>query len=264
MKSSSRRAKNNEGKEQMVFINLDNATINVELNQHLISKAKTKIDITTPPITQFDHNAYVEHLKGLNITYTVPKHYVKFQLVTYKGAYPFGVRYNLSTDDMEWFNSEDSKVSSHLKAEEFEILLNIFEKEVKQSEIGLNDTQINFTLNMAMIAAEREFRDKFEKLRGTIEIVYQYWLKRRRKKRNCLMREFQPPPEQENHSPHVAFRPRPPERDRRTSRRMPKVNDNSSLITVKKANKDFKLLQALLNIIQKREFIKKDMVKNYL
>lgn len=165
------------------------------------------------------------------------------------------IHYNVLQDDIDWMNqyNEENKRQSHRLIEsEIQSLINLFEIESAAMCRLQMDCSNVYTPAIAAASASTKL-----KLRGRfVEAVYKYWLKKRKKIRKPLMRDFRAPPDVENPSPHVAFRPR--HAGRRISTRNPRKNDFNNFNKMRYLKRDFVKLLDIVELMIQREKFKSD------
>ena len=250
----------------------------------------TTVSIPIPPI-DFDH-AYYQRFPYP--PYTPPLHYIKFHLSTPASLYSAYDHYDLLHEDVEWlqsFNAEqerqrsatavatgsgggggvggggggadsvDGKQPPTLTEDSMEALMDLFEKDAGvitvRGELMSSDEKVDvsrsYTLAKAIMSAATTLH-----LKGKpVELVYHYWIDKRKRRGKALLRIFQEPPPKGNTDPHVAFRPRL--EGRRISKRNPRKDDISAYHKMLTLKKDFVRVLDIVEGVVTRERDKRDV-----
>jgi hypothetical protein len=90
-----------------------------------------------------------------------------------------------------------------------------------------------------------------------IEMIYGHWIQRREEERMPLIYRYLRPPDPEDRSPFRAFRVRVEEKLKKKSTR----NDNNTLIKMRQLRQEMERARTLLEMLKKRERMKKEMVE---
>eukprot|EP01132_Coremiostelium_polycephalum_P002347 gene2347-2895_t len=171
------------------------------------------------------------------------QHYILYKDKTEEEWDPF-TEYDMESDDEELVNTINQSTTPAAKKpiitmDRLEHYIDRFEKELhyfgaceyaKAEQIckGLKQTYINQ--------------------------IYNHWLAKRKDKTNSMIRRLLKPPDRDDPSPYKAFRPREIEMKQRKTRK----NDAQSLQKMNQLRQEFERARTLLEMIKKREKLKKD------
>merc|ERR1712137_1501708 len=167
------------------------------------------------------------------------------------------IEYDLDSEDERWMAQEINKNGIHLLNEtEFELLIDTFEKALAREKIlSLNPKKVDDKLPLeTAVDAVKEIPNRVFP-RQLVETVYYYWDAKRAKAKRPLLLSLVPPPAFDDPSPLVPFRPR----EKETRKRSRKGNEDV-LVQLRILKEELERGKALLDLIQKREVIKKDKI----
>jgi hypothetical protein len=158
------------------------------------------------------------------------------------------VLYDLEMDDFDWLSK------NKIKENEMEYLMDLFEKETGYSDelISLNQMDSN---------KMNSFDSR------VIQSVHSYWKKKRQSRVDKwypihgrpLLNEYETPPDPNDLSPNIAFRPRVEEKQ---MIRKYRKNDEESWNRLKILKEDLEKLKEILDQIQEREKLKQMLNEN--
>jgi hypothetical protein len=106
------------------------------------------------------------------------------------------------------------------------------------------------------VCALHDLDGKLTMRQNVIQAVHKYWYEKRKKFGNALIRRLATPTSINDLSPLSTFRPREKERVHRKTRR----NDSEALNKLKQLRLDFDRSRTLLEVVTRREKLKKDML----
>eukprot|EP00743_Colponemidia_sp_Colp-15_P002064 GILK01002239.1.p1 GENE.GILK01002239.1~~GILK01002239.1.p1 ORF type:complete len:502 (-),score=104.27 GILK01002239.1:267-1772(-) len=156
------------------------------------------------------------------------------------------VEYDLLLDDEEWLKKFNGGKNT-LSEDKMELMIDAFEKATGSG------AEIIIYEGVRLVQTKGIFQRQ-----AVIEAVWQYWKEKRKRLKRPLLRRFWPPPNPDDTSPNVCFRPR--ERERMKLRK-PRKNDSEMYQKMKRLKDDFEKLRRVLELVKRRERTKKDMLK---
>eukprot|EP01080_Neovahlkampfia_damariscottae_P003473 gene3473-6122_t len=160
------------------------------------------------------------------------------------------VLYDLEEDDFEWLSKNEQ-----LKDDEMELLMDIFEKETGLSDELIEFDEINFDSYKTI--ESKKLKKK----------VYDHWRKKREKRieklyPKCgrpLLGEYEIPPDPNELSPNIAFRPR---LDEKQVIRKYRKNDEESYTRLNILKQDLEQLKDIAELVLERERLKQIYAQN--
>lgn len=151
------------------------------------------------------------------------------------------VEYELDTDDEPFLKkmAADKITCADVK---FELLMDRLEKE--SARMG------------GSMCAISDIESKVQARANVMQAVHKHWWDKRKRIGNSLLRKFQTPTSINDLSPLATFRPREKEKVHRKTRR----NDADALNKLKQLRLDFDRSRTLLEVVTRREKLKKDIL----
>ena len=204
-------------------------------NKGLIQKVATMV-IPTPEVTEDQQTAYVEAYKD---SFKQPRQYIHVQPFGADGDIP---DYDMDEDDIKFFTEELKE------RKKFEVSMITFEDMIDRLEKNSGQTVV--TLKEAKMLLKEDD--------DLILAVYDYWLNKRLDTQQCLIpvvkTETRDGAVGANVNPYIAFRRRTEKMQTRKNRK----NDEESYIKMLKLRRDLNRAVLLLEMVKKREKLKKE------
>ena len=204
-------------------------------NKGLIQKMST-MSIPTPEVTVEQGTAYPETYKN---TFKQPRQYIHVQPFNAEGDIP---DYDMDEDDIKFFTEELKE------RKKFEVSMITFEDMIDRLEKNSGQTVV--TLKEAKMLLKEDD--------DLILAVFDYWLNKRLETQQCLIptvkTEVRDGQTGSNINPYIAFRRRTEKMQTRKNRK----NDEESYIKMLKLRRDLNRAVLLLEMVKKREKLKKE------
>jgi enhancer of polycomb-like protein len=201
------------------------------------SEGKEIVDIPTPKVKIVkDYDDDEKIIKP----FIRPQVYIKWKDYT-PDELDQTIEYDMDSEDENFLNqiNANKKILSEAK---FEYLIDRFEKETDK-----NGDIPSFELVEQLIPFKNQI----------LQIIYNYWIDKRKKFKIPLNYRFLKPPDPDDPSPYKAFRPRTEEKLKRKYRK----NDQTSLVRMKQLRQEMERARMLLEMIKKRERLKKERIQ---
>ena len=206
-------------------------------NKGLIQKMSTMV-IPTPEVTEEQETAYIETYKN---TFKQPRQYIHVQPFNAEGDIP---DYDMDEQDIKFFNDELKE------RKKFEVSMITFEDMIDRLEKNSGQTVV--TLKEAKMLLKEDD--------DLILAVFDYWLNKRLDTQQCLIPNVKTEvrdgqnSSSSNVNPYIAFRRRTEKMQTRKNRK----NDEESYIKMLKLRRDLNRAVLLLEMVKKREKLKKE------
>ena len=204
-------------------------------NKGLIQKMSLMV-IPTPEVQEEQEQAYIE---TYNNTFKQPRQYIHVQPFNAEGDIP---DYDMDEADFKFFNEELKE------RKKFEVSMITFEDMIDRLEKNSGQTVV--TLKEAKMLLKEDD--------DLILAVFDYWLNKRLDTQQCLIptvkTEVRDGQTGSNVNPYIAFRRRTEKMQTRKNRK----NDEESYIKMLKLRRDLNRAVMLLEMVKKREKLKKE------
>lgn len=157
------------------------------------------------------------------------------------------VEYDLEPEDLNWLLNQDETVQEEVSSDILELMLDRLEKEAEKYEKQKRVVPKSVAYGLFYGQASQ----------ATVERVWDYWnVKKAENKNKSLLRRFVKAPRADDPSPLRPFRPRSADSRRLRSR----VSDSKALTRLKALREEYDRVRLLLELIKKREKLKKERI----
>eukprot|EP00736_Rhodelphis_marinus_P013718 Rmarinus@m.4201 len=181
--------------------------------------------------------------------WTQPQEYIVFKELSETEYLEKEVFYELDKDDLRWLGEYNAKKTPKQKIAEddFERALDRLDKEAfnTKAENGILPRGSEKVLSIGKSHAP---------------IVLDYYNEKREKLKRALLRHHRPPPDINDPNPALTFRSREKERQQPQRKTLRRRDDSQSYEKLRRMRHEFERARTLLELIKKRERVKKDMV----
>ena len=204
-------------------------------NKGLIEKMSQMV-IPTPEVQEEQEQAYTETYKN---SYKQPRQYIHVQPFNADGDIP---DYDMDEQDIKFFNEElKERKKFEISEITFEDMIDRLEKNSGQTIVTIKEAKMLLKEDDDLILA-----------------VFDYWLNKRLETQQCLIpsvkTEVRDGQTGSNVNPYIAFRRRTEKMQTRKNRK----NDEESYIKMLKLRRDLNRAVLLLEMVKKREKLKKE------
>lgn len=233
--------------KQLAVVKAGDLTFEDDVEIPVVEHPKKKEIITPSIVVKSNGSKYDDSFQPTD-------HYIYFHLCSGAEIPHRWERYEVVQEDVDWLKEHNRNDRASITDEQLEDCIFLFEKQ-SHKLLTLKETvecSHEFPLNDAVLLAQKELGIRQKQATA----IYQYWMQRRVKIGNALIRFFQAPPPFDDPSPNIAFRPR--ERERRFSHRNPRKNDAKSYEKMRYIRRDYDKVLGIIDAIKQRESLKRD------